>query len=81
MREISRVVNEELYISKLADSLYAFLMDSYIERFLIAVDHKLKLKLAFEQPLLEFVYQNSHLKEKKLKKVRKDDLVDFKGKL
>ncbi len=58
--------------------MYCMLVDSYVERFLIAVNMRYKLKLEFEKPLLSFIYADSKLKKTdKNKKILKTDLELF----
>lgn len=54
------------------------LVDAYVERFVIAVNMRYKLKLPFEKPLLSFIYADALLsKTNKDKLILKKDLVDF----
>ncbi len=58
--------------------MYCMLVDSYVERFLIAVNMRYKLKLEFEKPRLSFIYADSKLKKTdKNKKILKTDLELF----
>jgi hypothetical protein len=58
--------------------MYCMLVDSYVERFLIAVNMRYKLKLDFDKPLLSFIYADSKLnKTDKNKKILKADLELF----
>ena len=58
--------------------MYSMLVDAYVERFLIAVNMRYKLKLEFDKPLLPFIYVDSKLKKTdKNKKILKADLELF----
>jgi hypothetical protein len=57
------------------------IVDAYIERLMIAVNMRYKLKLSFEKPLLSYVYADTLLKKtNKDKQIKKTDLIDFYGK-
>ncbi len=72
------MVIEERMGSKVAENLFCLLIDSYIERFVIAVNQKFKLRLPIEKALLDYVYSNSRLKKKnKDKIIHTADLLDF----
>ncbi len=54
------------------------LVDAYIERFIIAVNMRYKLKLPLEKPLLCYIYADSLLKKTdKNKLILKKHLIDF----
>jgi len=54
------------------------IVDAYIERLMIAVNMRYKLKLPFEKPLLNFVFADALLKKtNKDKQIKKTDLLDF----
>jgi hypothetical protein len=55
------MVSEESYAGKIAQALYCMLIDAYVERFLIGVNMRYKLKLTFENPLLNFIYADALL--------------------
>ncbi len=54
------------------------IVDAYIERLMLAVNMRYKLKLPFEKPLLSYVYADALLKKtNKDKQIKKTDLIDF----
>jgi hypothetical protein len=54
------------------------IVDAYVERLMIAVNMRYKLKLPFDRPLLSYVYADSILKKtNKDKLIKKTDLIDF----
>ena len=81
LKETLRPVAEERFANKAAEALYTLLALAYVERFLIAVNMRYKLKLPIERPLLRLVYEDSLLpKTSPKKRVLKTHLVDFYGK-
>ena len=78
MSDIFKLIPEERFASKVAESLYCLLVDAYIERFILAINQRFKLKMNIERVLLEFIYKDSLLKKNNKEKiVMKRDLVDF----
>ncbi len=72
------MVSEESYAGKIAQALYCMLIDAYVERFLIGVNMRYKLKLPFDNPLLNFIYADALLKKTdKNKRILKADLELF----
>ncbi|CDW77151.1 UNKNOWN [Stylonychia lemnae] len=79
LNEVQKMTLEERFASKVAESLFSLLIDAYIERFIIAVNQRFKLKLPIEKALLDFIYTNSKLKKKnKDKIIHTKDILDFK---
>jgi len=69
---------EERFASKVVESFFSLLIDSYIERFIIAVNQRLKLRLPIDKALLDYIYTNSKLKKKnKDKIIHTKNLLDF----
>lgn len=78
MKDKVKHVNEDRFASKVAESLYTMLVQAYVERFLIAVNMRYKLKLPIEKPLLNLIYEDSMLKKgDSNKKILKTHLIDF----
>ena len=78
MQDVRRIVRDERFAGKIAEALYSLLVDAYVERFLIAVNQRYKLKLLLERPLLGYIYKDALLKKThKDKLVLKKDLMDF----
>ena len=81
MKDKLRNVAEERFANKVAEALYTMIVQSYVERFLIAVNMRYKLKIPIQQPLLRFIYEDSILpKTAKNKIIHKTHLIDFYGK-
>eukprot|EP00347_Sterkiella_histriomuscorum_P001774 403370734 len=79
--DIQKMAIEERFASKVAESLFCLLIDSYIERFIIAVNQRFKLRLPIDKALLDYIYSNSKLKKKnKDKLIHTKMLLDFKQK-
>lgn len=55
------MISQERFAGKVAQAMYCMLVDAYVERFLIAVNMRYKLKLEFDKPLLSFIYADSRL--------------------
>ena len=78
MQDVFKIVSEERFAGKIAQALYSMIVDAYVERLMIAVNMRYKLKLSFEKPLLAYVYGDALLKKKnKDKQIKKTDLLDF----
>ena len=72
------MINQERFAGKVAQAMYCMLIDAYVERFLIAVNMRYKLKLEFDKPLLTYIYADSKLKKTdKNKKILKTELELF----
>ena len=52
IQDVFKIVVDERYAGKVANSLYSMLIDAYVERFVIAVNQRYKLKLPIEKALL-----------------------------
>jgi len=69
---------EDRFAAKVAENLFCLLVDCYIERLIIAINQKFKLRLPIEKALLDYVYSNSRLKKRnKDKLIHTADLLDF----
>lgn len=79
LRDVFKLSLEENFAKKVADSLFAMLVDGYIERLIMAINQRFKLKLPLEHVLLEFIYHDSLVpkKDKKNKIIKKKFLIDF----
>jgi hypothetical protein len=54
------------------------LIDAYIERLMIAINMRYKLKLPFDKPLLKYIQADALLKKtNEAKLIKKKDLMDF----
>lgn len=74
-----KIVQEERFAGKIAEALYSMIVDSYVERFIIAVFQRYKLtKVEFVKPLLKSVLEDAlRSKSDKDKLIQKKDLIDF----
>lgn len=69
---------EERLVGKITDALFRMIVYAYIERFIIAINMRYKLKLELAKPLLAMVYADALLKKGDTsKQITKTALIDF----
>ena len=78
LTDVRKMTLEERFASKVAESCFSLLIDAYIERFIIAVNQRFKLRLPMEKVLIDYIYNDSRLKKaNKNKIIQTKVLLDF----
>jgi hypothetical protein len=78
LKDVNKMITDEKFFGKVAEALYSLIISAYIERLVIAINFRYKLKLPLVKPILTSVYEDALLsKTDKKKRILKTDLIDF----